>query len=301
MIRLGLASSDRQALYSQTSSQQHLYPASPAAVQRPASFTIRPVGSSLSQWFHSNHIPNSKDNEEETSRVASFPIALENSSSLVAKELSNLFHPMSGENHSSVPLLLRQYTLSESLEDSALRRRHTEDSKTKGDFSPKELKRLKKMERQKRREEKKKKREKQKGKRRKNNNKRLHQILKNKDVQLHEVDGKEYLDCCPSKFIVVEKQVGKDRNNHAVEVRPSQQYFYERVCLPDIEGKECVFPAKSLRKGVETRCAQEFSFVQAQVRPYRSDLEWQLDYIHVRSGCACQVNVSSKINKKNKK
>lgn len=128
-------------------------------------------------------------------------------------------------------------------------------------------------------------------------NKRVRSLIKRKEISLTDIDGEEYLECCPSKIIVVEKQVGKDRNNHAVEVNPSQKYFYERVCHDDVKNKECLFASKAINKKLNTRCVQQFSYVQALVRPYRTKLNWRLDYIHVQSGCSCHIGIARKKKK----
>lgn len=223
-----------------------------------------------------------------------------NNSLLINNEMPNSYFKELEESLESLRPLMGDYKLFEDSEDTSsnLRRRHTANDKNATKLSPAKERRQHKLERQQRRQDKKNKRKKEKSRRRKQN-KRLKEMLENEDVELHKIDGEEFMDCCPSKIIVVQLQVGKDRWNHAVEVHPDQ-YVYERVCLQGIEEKECVFPARSLRKGVVTRCAQQFSYVLAQVRPYRSSENWKMDYIYVRSGCSCQVSVSPR-KKKNKK
>ena len=107
-------------------------------------------------------------------------------------------------------------------------------------------------------------RNKKKKKKNKGRNKRnkIDELIANESLILHEVDGQPFLDCCPSKLVVVEKQVGKARDKHAVELHPDSQFFYERVCLEEFEGEECIFPARAHKNWVETRCAQTYSFSQ---------------------------------------
>ena len=115
-------------------------------------------------------------------------------------------------------------------------------------------------------------RKKNKKKRRKNRkrgrNKRnkLDEIIATESLILHEVDNQSFLDCCPSKLVVVEKQVGKARNKHAVEIHPDSQFFYERVCLEEFEGTECLFPSRAVKSWVQTRCAPTYSFSQVRLK-----------------------------------
>ncbi|XP_076046581.1 uncharacterized protein LOC143028417 isoform X2 [Oratosquilla oratoria] len=115
-------------------------------------------------------------------------------------------------------------------------------------------------------------------------------------------NGDVYMDCCPSKMVVGLKMVGKKADgNTAVEINPDQQFFYERVCLEEFLGKECLFPARTIRKHAATRCVQLYSHSQALVRTYQSNDTWKVDYIQVRSGCSCQIMVSKKTKKRKKK
>ena len=211
-----------------------------------------------------------------------------NVSSDIAERLEQNIYP-SFQKESSVytPIeeILPNYDYRESLEEPAEKysspfRRHAPHPEMEG-TSEKQKKRLKK-ERKKRKRNKKKRRD-----------KRIEYLLEKEGLTTHNYDGEEFIDCCPSKIIVVEKKVGKDRKNHAVEIRPSYQYFYESVCLPGIEKQDCVFPKRSLRRNTKTHCVQKYSFMQAQVRPYMSTDEWHHDYIHVRSGCSCQVSIAN--------
>ncbi|KAF2348935.1 Cystine-knot cytokine [Trinorchestia longiramus] len=122
---------------------------------------------------------------------------------------------------------------------------------------------------------------------------RLQTLITEQNLVLHDVEGESFLDCCPSKLVVIEKQVGKARDNHAVELHPDSQYFYERVCLDQFEGEECIFPSRALKPWVKTRCAPTYSFSQALVRRYASEDDWSLDYVEVSSGCSCQVSLDS--------
>ncbi|XP_042883502.1 uncharacterized protein LOC122260340 [Penaeus japonicus] len=167
--------------------------------------------------------------------------------------------------------------------------------------------RQRRVQRSHRRREKKKKRDSKKKKRedkKKRNRKRdreYRRLLERDDVLITTEDGEQFYDCCPSKLVVKEIKVGKSRENYAMEISASHQLFYERVCLEGYEGKECVFPPRSLKRNVTTRCHQEYSLTQAIARPYESDEDYKLDYIKIRSGCSCQISVPQKKKKRKRK
>ena len=129
-------------------------------------------------------------------------------------------------------------------------------------------------------------------------------LLEMEDAQVMvTVNNERYIECCPSKLITTNKTVGTQHlTNRAVYIKPEHSLFLERICLKEVEGKECIFPARSLKRGVVTRCAQQYSYSQAIVRPYNGSAnEWVSDFIQVYSGCSCQVNVTPKKKKKKKK
>ncbi|XP_047474480.1 uncharacterized protein LOC125028910 [Penaeus chinensis] len=167
--------------------------------------------------------------------------------------------------------------------------------------------RQRRVQRSHRRKEKKKKRDSKKKKRegRKKQNRKLDQKfrkrLETEDVPITMEDGEQFYDCCPSKVVVKEIKVGKSRDNYAMDISASHQLFYERVCLEGYEGQECVFPPRTLRRGVTTRCHQQYSYTQAIARPYESDGDYKQDYIKIRSGCSCQISVTQKKKKRKRK
>lgn len=121
---------------------------------------------------------------------------------------------------------------------------------------------------------------KNKNKKRKKSNKRRKRNRRNRRGRYRKIDsliakhnltkhvsdeGGSFYECCPSKLVVLEKQVGKARNNHAVEIHPESQYFYERVCVESFEGAECIFPSRGVKSWVTTRCAPVYSYSQVIV------------------------------------
>ncbi|XP_064094306.1 UPF0430 protein CG31712-like isoform X2 [Macrobrachium nipponense] len=200
--------------------------------------------------------------------------------------------------------VLRQFLIREMFPDKTKTRRHVAEETlteltTRRSSTREERKKLKEEKRRKK-EEKKKKRANKKNKKRKQEQE-FKSYLRNQNISIHEVDGESFFDCCPSKMIVVQKAVGKASNNRAVEIMETQDTFYERVCLDEVLDKECIFPARSLKKGVVTRCAQEWSYSQAFSRPYDSAEEFKVSHIQVRSGCSCQVSLTHKKKRKRKR
>ncbi|KAK4329122.1 hypothetical protein Pmani_000502 [Petrolisthes manimaculis] len=123
------------------------------------------------------------------------------------------------------------------------------------------------------------------------------------NITLHEDEsGEQFIDCCPSRDEYVNVTIGKTDKNRAVEIHPGFPYFRERVCLPHIENKECIFPRQSLRSGVVTRCKQQYAYSQALSRMYLSTEEdWKIHFIKLKSGCSCQVAVNHKKKKRRKR
>ncbi|XP_068205745.1 UPF0430 protein CG31712-like [Palaemon carinicauda] len=199
--------------------------------------------------------------------------------------------------------VLRQFLIREIFPDKTKTRRHVaEETLTEQTTrrSAREERRRLKEEKKRKKEEKKKKRANKKNKKRKPDREFV-SYLRNQNISIYDVEGDYFFDCCPSKLIVVQKAVGKAPNNHAVEIMETQDTFYERVCLDEVLDKECIFPARSLKKGVVTRCAQEWSFSQAFSRPYDSMEEFKVSHIQVRSGCSCQVSLTHKKKRKRKR
>lgn len=108
-----------------------------------------------------------------------------------------------------------------------------------------------------------------------------------------------------------------------------KQRFYEVSCKPGVEGRPCLFMERKLHG--HSTCVQRYSYSYAIVREENvrhhqhdhlhggaaaynnnnngkqtfqslllTDNKWKLDYIKVRSGCACMVQSSKKQLKQQK-
>ncbi|KAK7086348.1 hypothetical protein SK128_014801 [Halocaridina rubra] len=199
--------------------------------------------------------------------------------------------------------VLRQYLLSEIFHSKMLDRRHvltsaeieTEQTTNR---NTREARNRRKEKRRKRQEDKKRKRGKKKNKQRRRD-RDFESLLTDPNITIHDIEGEKFLDCCPSKLVVVEKSVSRVPGSSLPwEIREDHRYFYERVCFDEYLGKECIFPARSLRKGVVTRCAQEYSYTQAIIRPFNTTGEFNMGHVLVRSGCSCQVSLTHKKRKR---
>ncbi|EEZ98286.1 uncharacterized protein LOC103315170 [Tribolium castaneum] len=123
--------------------------------------------------------------------------------------------------------------------------------------------------------------------------------------------GNNGSECCPSVLEMIEPQGGKNRQDQFVELYRDGDYtqrFYERSCHKDILGKPCRFMDKKLHE--HSKCIQKYSYTYALVRDLgRHHMQrpknfpslaapggatWTLDYIRIRSGCACVVTPNKK-------
>ena len=91
---------------------------------------------------------------------------------------------------------------------------------------------------------------------------------------------------------VVQPRGGVNMEGHLVQLfRPNgmDQRIYEHSCRPDVVDQPCHFVDKSLRS--LSRCVQQYSYTYALVEnhDHGHGPEWRMDYIRVRSGCACEI------------
>ncbi|CAH1716043.1 unnamed protein product [Aphis gossypii] len=140
------------------------------------------------------------------------------------------------------------------------------------------------------------------------------------------VGGQE--DCCPSQMEMIEPNGGSNPDGLYVELfsdGADKQRFYEVSCKPGVEGKPCLFMERKLHG--HSTCVQRYSYSYAIVREENArhhhggvgvggggggqynnnggkqtfqslfpndNNVWKLDYIKVRSGCACMVQSPKK-------
>ncbi|XP_050428583.1 uncharacterized protein LOC126838302 [Adelges cooleyi] len=131
-------------------------------------------------------------------------------------------------------------------------------------------------------------------------------------------------DCCPSQVEMIEPNGGSNPQGLYVELYSDgtdKQRFYEVSCKEGVEGKPCLFMERKLHN--HSVCEQRYSYSYAIVRegngrhhhntsnggvnkqfpslfPNDNNV-WKLDYIQVRSGCACKVQTPIKKQKQRRK
>ncbi|CAG9765381.1 unnamed protein product [Ceutorhynchus assimilis] len=138
----------------------------------------------------------------------------------------------------------------------------------------------------------------------KRNQSEIHRQLRKEFAQV-----KDYafgVNCCPTVIEMTEPDGGKNDQGMFVELYRSDNYkqrFYELSCHASILNQPCRFMEKHLQS--YSRCVQTYSYTYALVKDTPSvrtknrptfpgaagngNSSYTLDYISVRSGCACVV------------
>lgn len=100
-------------------------------------------------------------------------------------------------------------------------------------------------------------------------------------------------ECCPTTTDVVQPRGGVNMEGHLVKLfRPNdmEQRIYEHSCRPEVIDQPCRFVDELVRP--MSRCVQQYTYTYALVenRDHTgTGLEWRMDYIRTRSGCACSI------------
>ncbi|OQR75463.1 hypothetical protein BIW11_08402 [Tropilaelaps mercedesae] len=105
-----------------------------------------------------------------------------------------------------------------------------------------------------------------------------------------EVEVLENRDCCPAVTELIHPLAGVSRSGLILEIYRGEnktQKFYQTSCRRDVKDKPCRFVRSKYE--LSSRCTQEYSYTYAIVRDLKSNGQWRMDHIRVRSGCACKV------------
>lgn len=105
-------------------------------------------------------------------------------------------------------------------------------------------------------------------------------------------NSKASLQCCPTVVDVVQPRGAVNMDGHLVELhRPANvnQRIFEHSCRPDVLNKPCRFIEKLLKP--ISKCVQQYSYAYALVRKHSDASAWAMDYIRIRSGCSCEMNI----------
>ncbi|GFO35732.1 venom nerve growth factor 2 [Plakobranchus ocellatus] len=112
--------------------------------------------------------------------------------------------------------------------------------------------------------------------------------------QEEEIGGEDSLrmDCCPSEVHLVHPRGGISREGRLLELyrdHRTVQKFYQTTCKSHVRDRPCHLIKEELRGF--SRCVQKYSFVYAFVRDFNVSERFRLDFIRLKSGCACEVEL----------
>lgn len=103
-------------------------------------------------------------------------------------------------------------------------------------------------------------------------------------------EGQSYVECCPSETRFKQIRGGISREGKVVELYRNQrtvQKFYETSCKPEFKDRPCQLVASEDRE--MSRCVQKYSYVYAILKDYNVEESYRLDYIRMKTGCACEA------------
>ncbi|RUS72757.1 hypothetical protein EGW08_019475 [Elysia chlorotica] len=99
-------------------------------------------------------------------------------------------------------------------------------------------------------------------------------------------------ECCPSQVHMVHPRGGISRDGRLLELyrdHRTVQTFYQTTCLREVHNRPCPLVRHELQR--YSRCVQKYSFVYAFVRDFNVSESFRLDYIRLKSGCSCEVEL----------
>ncbi|KAL8575450.1 hypothetical protein ACOMHN_000066 [Nucella lapillus] len=100
-------------------------------------------------------------------------------------------------------------------------------------------------------------------------------------------------ECCPSVSSRIRPLGGLSREGKLLQLFRSDrvvQQLYETRCRPDVVNKPCQMVDPLIKRF--SHCVQKYSYVYAFVKDFNMTQDYRLDYVRVRSGCACEVDYS---------
>ncbi|XP_059148737.1 uncharacterized protein LOC131935975 [Physella acuta] len=101
------------------------------------------------------------------------------------------------------------------------------------------------------------------------------------------------IDCCPSETHLIHPRGGIARDGRLLELyrdHRTVQKFYQTSCKQETLNQPCRFIKRSYHDA--SRCVQRYSYVYAMVRDFNVSESFRLDYIRVKSGCSCELEVT---------
>ncbi|KAK3775104.1 hypothetical protein RRG08_048313 [Elysia crispata] len=100
------------------------------------------------------------------------------------------------------------------------------------------------------------------------------------------------VECCPSEMHQIHPRGGISRDGRLLELyrdHRTVQTFYQTTCLRQFRNRPCPLVRHDLQR--YSRCVQKYSFVYAFVRDFNVSESFRLDYIRLKSGCSCVVEL----------
>ncbi|KAK7492662.1 hypothetical protein BaRGS_00016141 [Batillaria attramentaria] len=99
------------------------------------------------------------------------------------------------------------------------------------------------------------------------------------------------IECCPSETRRIEPLGGISRDGKLLELYRDKwtiQRLDQTTCLPKYLNRRCRLVDATIKPW--SRCVQKYSYVYAFVKDFNVTQHYRLDYVKVRSGCACEVD-----------
>ena len=100
-----------------------------------------------------------------------------------------------------------------------------------------------------------------------------------------------HLECCPSETRRITPRGGLSREGKLLELyrdKHTVQNLYQTVCHASVVNRPCQLIDNRFRP--YSKCVQKYSYVYAFVKDLNTTQHFRLDYVKVRSGCACEVD-----------
>jgi len=111
------------------------------------------------------------------------------------------------------------------------------------------------------------------------------------DIRDHRIFHSDQYDCCPTITDQTTRKIGINNRGVMLELFSDangyDQVFYETRCHPKIKDHPCRYVDSKLRYA--SRCEQQYSYVYAIGRRYRSNDQYALENIRVATGCKCRI------------
>ncbi|KAL8616641.1 hypothetical protein ACOMHN_031623 [Nucella lapillus] len=120
-----------------------------------------------------------------------------------------------------------------------------------------------------------------------------HDILSKRGEATNTVNVPVHLECCPTETRSIQPRGGVSREGRLLELYRDQwtvQRLYQTTCHASVVNRPCQLVDPAIKR--YSRCVQKYSYAYAFVKDFNVTQHYRLDYVKVRSGCACEVDFS---------